>query len=294
MAYERLIYTNDRGDSVELSPYSIYHTNYKSDVTGASGINVDVQTLDVIGYAGGIYAGTRIGTRSITIKGYIKEVSRSVGGSYRRQLDRVFTPVGKGVLTYICDNVVRSIGCYVQNTIAWNEQKILPAYTIDLICPSPYWRDGGANQLVVLYGWAGLWTFPVDITAEDFEFSTVVTDSVDVVNQSDVECGMIVTFTADGGSVVGPYLENDSTGETVSIDYTIEDGDSIVLCTEFGNKSIRYISGDSITDIFAYADASQTVFPQLPVGLSEMSAGATSGDSYLSATISWQSAYLGV
>lgn len=294
MAYERLIYTNDRGDTVELSPYSIYHTNVKSDVTGLSGITADVQTLDVIGYAGGIYAGSRIGTRAITVKGYIKDVSRVSGGAYRRELNRVFTPVGKGILTYVCDNLVRSIGCYVQNTIAWDEKKVLPAYTVDLICPSPYWRDGGANQLITLYGWTGTWEFPADITAEDFTFSETVSGTVEVNNLSDVDTGMIVTFSASGGSVTGPSLTNETTGETVAVDYTISSGDSIVLCTEFGNKSLTYISGSTETDIFAYLSATGAAFPQLPAGLSEMSATADSGDSYMTVTVEWQSAYLGV
>ena len=38
MEYERLIYTNERGDSLELSVNSIFHCNVSKDVTGLSDV----------------------------------------------------------------------------------------------------------------------------------------------------------------------------------------------------------------------------------------------------------------
>ena len=38
MEYEKLIYTNERGESVEFSAASIYHCNVSKDVDGIAGV----------------------------------------------------------------------------------------------------------------------------------------------------------------------------------------------------------------------------------------------------------------
>ena len=38
MEYEKLIYTNERGESVEFSTASIYHCNVSKDVDGIAGV----------------------------------------------------------------------------------------------------------------------------------------------------------------------------------------------------------------------------------------------------------------
>ena len=38
MEYEKLTYTNERGESVELSTESVYHCNVSKDVEGIAGV----------------------------------------------------------------------------------------------------------------------------------------------------------------------------------------------------------------------------------------------------------------
>ena len=69
---EKLIYTNERGDSIEFSPASSYHVNFK-DVTGLSDVRNAIYSTNSMGQDGDTYLGYRIESRDIDIVGYIKE-----------------------------------------------------------------------------------------------------------------------------------------------------------------------------------------------------------------------------
>lgn len=49
MEYEKLTYTNERGESVELSTESVYHCNVSKDVEGIAGVTNVVYTTNSMG-----------------------------------------------------------------------------------------------------------------------------------------------------------------------------------------------------------------------------------------------------
>ena len=73
---EKLIYTNERGESIEFSPASSYHVNFK-DVTGLSDVRNAIYSTNSMGQDGDTYLGYRIESRDIDIVGHIKEAGQN-------------------------------------------------------------------------------------------------------------------------------------------------------------------------------------------------------------------------
>ena len=76
---EKLIYTNERGESIEFSPASSYHVNFK-DVTGLSDVRNAIYSTNSMGQDGDTYWG--IGSKAAILTSW--DTSRS-GTSKRRR-----------------------------------------------------------------------------------------------------------------------------------------------------------------------------------------------------------------
>ena len=55
MMYEKLVYTNERGESIELSVGSVYHCNVSKDVDGIAGVTNAVYSTNSMGQHGDTY-----------------------------------------------------------------------------------------------------------------------------------------------------------------------------------------------------------------------------------------------
>ena len=95
---EKLIYTNERGESIEFSPASSYHVNFK-DVTGLSDVRNAIYSTNSMGQDGDTYLGYRIESRDIDIVGYIKERDKQAAQNLRRKLNRILNPQYEATLT---------------------------------------------------------------------------------------------------------------------------------------------------------------------------------------------------
>ena len=294
MAYERLIYENSNGGTVELSPYSIYHTNVKSDVKGLSDVAAEVHTVSSIGQDGSDYVNSYIKQREITITGYIHNLSRSEGGELRRELDRILNPHLTGYLHYIHDDYERVIECHPENAPVWDQSKVLPKYTIDLICPNPFWSSIGSSNTAMIVGWDPQWEFEIKIIENNFVFGNRIQyQNVDVTNDGDVACGMEVRFIADTGPVTNPELQCVTTGEFLRIKTTLQTGDVLRVKTGYGQKSAVIRRGDTDINVFRYLDTDST-FIQLPPGTTRFDSAASLGYMDMLCDIIWSNAYLGV
>lgn len=67
---EKLIYTNERGESITFSHASIFHTN---EVSGLSDVRNEIYSINSMGQDGDTYLGNRIQSREIEIVGSIRE-----------------------------------------------------------------------------------------------------------------------------------------------------------------------------------------------------------------------------
>ena len=79
MEYEKLTYTNERGESIELSTESVYHCNVSKDVDGIAGVTNVVYSTNSIGQHGDTYVGQRIEARDHRHSGAYQHTGQAAG-----------------------------------------------------------------------------------------------------------------------------------------------------------------------------------------------------------------------
>ena len=133
---EKLIYTNERGESIEFSPASSYHVNFK-DVTGLSDVRNAIYITNSMGQDGDTYLGYRIESRDIDIVGYIKERDKQAAQNLRRKLNRILNPQYEATLTYVFGDFRRVIGCKIDDAPIFKRKPIFEQFTVSLSCLIP-------------------------------------------------------------------------------------------------------------------------------------------------------------
>lgn len=296
--YERLIYTNSIGESIEFSPYSVYHTNVTRDVTGLAEFNAQHVTVQNIDQDGETWLAGRVKSKQITVKGAIRYPSRAQASVCRQQLNHILNPKLSGTLTYVRDDFRRAIECH-PSALPFSHSKLLDEYSFTLDCPDPYWRQE-ARESNALSSWSKLWVWrningrkATYIEQGVFYFGRRQQDGyVDSVNIGDADAGALFVFVAND-DVSNPCITNLSTGEIIRVVTEMVVGDEITVDTRTGHKTVTLTRQHVTTDIFGQLDPASTFFP-LRVGSNLLQLSADSGVEDLDAYARYYPSYLGV
>lgn len=291
--YERLIYTNANGGSIEFSIYSDYYVNVSKDVTGISDIKNTIYSTSSMGQHGETFISQKINSRDIDITGYINRTDKDNMLTLRRAMQKILNPELDATLTYIYGNFVKVIDVKVDNAPVFKYSKVLEQFTVQFTCPSPFWRDETETRKDIA-SWIGSFKFAMEIPeAEGMEFGyrqpSVI---VDVYNEGDVKTGMRVAFKATG-TVKNPLLLNINTGEYIQVNATLAAGSTVIVNTEYGSKGATLDYDSSTVDYFRYIDVDST-FMQLEIGDNVFRYNAAEGLDALEVTIYYSPKYLGV
>jgi phage-related protein len=293
---ERLIFTNEHGESVEFSHASVY---YPTEVSGLSDIRSTAHTVSSMGQDGETYLGSRIESRDIEIVGVIKEQSREKAREYRRELGHVLNPHAAATLTYIYGDFTRVIDCHVNNAPFAPGGVIFKSFTVQLNCPNPFWREAD-DQRTEIAAWNGSLEFTEPDGLEIFE-SAVTWEIgyrqpsliVNAYNAGDVKSGMRIDFKATG-TVMDPSLLNIDTREFIQmIGCTLQAGDVISVFTHYGEKRVELKKNGQVTDASYYLDP-DSAYLQLEVGNNMFRYNAANNLDGLEVTIYHNNLYLGV
>jgi hypothetical protein len=111
-----------------------------------------------------------------------------------------------------------------------------------------------------------------------------------ITNNGDVPEPFIATLY---GPAINPTLINETTGEYIHLVYTLNIGESLVINTAFGNKTIVLNAGGNSTNGLQYLDPLSTFF-QLQVGDNLMNLHDDSGSSQLRCDVGKIDRYVGV
>lgn len=288
---EKLVYTNERGESIEFSHASIYHTN---EVTGLNDIRNAIYSYNSMGQDGDTFLGNRIESREIEIVGNIKDRAKETLIQRRRWLSHVLNPQLKAVLTYEYGEFKRVIDCRVDNAPIFKKNGIFQAFTIQLICLDPFWRDQTESREDIAT-WKGNIEFGIlEIPEEGFEMGYREPSLiVNVFNGGDVKAGVRIVFRATG-TVIAPELLNIDTGEYIKFNHlTLQSGDVLTVSTYFGKKEITIMRNGTLMDGFRYLDIDST-YIQLSVGDNLFRYDAESNRENLEVSIYHNNRYLGV
>lgn len=295
MEYEKLTYTNERGESIELSTESIYHCNVSKDVDGIVGVTNVVYSTNSMGQHGDTYVGQRIEARDIDIVGHINTRDKQQAYELRRQMLKVFNPELGGTLAYEFGGFKRVINCRLHGEPKVERKSVLQQFSIPLDCLNPFWREEDEEKEDIA-SWVAAWEFPCEIEKDNpqsmiygYRAESVI---VDCYNEGDVSTGMRVRFMALG-TVVNPIILNVDTEEFIKLNVTMQTGDTIEVNTKYGSKGATLIRDGEKTDCFRYVDVDST-FMQLAIGDNNFRYDAEGGVNLLEVSIFYNKEYLGV
>lgn len=285
---EKLIYENEHGDRLVFSHRSIYHT---VEVTGLSDVRNTIFRVNSMGQDGDSYVGSRIESREIEIVGSIRTPDRDKMREYRREMNRVLNPKYSATLTYEYGDFRRIIDCRTENAPIFSKKNILQDYTVQLLCPDPFWREEKVTE-DILAGWIGGFEFPVE-PHESWEIGSKPPLIVNVYNGGNIPTGMVVEFRAKWGTVTNPSIVNLETGEYIKFKINLAMGDVLTVNTGYSKKDAVLKSGNTETNVLKLMDAGST-FIQLAEGDNLFRCEAGSGADNLETVVYHNGLYLGV
>lgn len=233
------------------------------------------------------YIGTTVNKRNIIIKGAFKDDIVN----NRQKLYRMFPLKTIGTLYYYEESLERKIE-YTVESIKINEKGIHRHFQISLICSNPYFTDL-TNTIKSMATWTPKFKFLLRIPQDTgIKFGTKnVTSMVTIENDTNIDFGMTITFTAND-IVVNPSLFNVDSREELKIEKTMNAGDKIIVHTYRQDKNITYIPvstgiEENINNLMVYGSK----FLQIHRGSNTYRYNADDGENNLEAVIEYSNEY---
>ncbi|SDN79195.1 phage tail family protein [Acetanaerobacterium elongatum] len=288
---ERLVYTNQNGESVEFSHDSLYHTD---DVSGLADVRNTIYSVNSMGQDGDTYVGNRIESREIEIVGCIRSRKKEEMLALRRRLNKVLNPQLSATLTYSYGDFIRVIDCKANNAPVYAKPGVFAGFTVNLLCLDPFWRENAETKAAVA-SWLGSLEFETEIpmdTGMELGYREP-SRIVNVFNAGDVGTGIRAEFRATG-TVSNPEILNVDTGEYLRFNnLTLSAGDLLTVSTHYGRKVCTLKQNGAVTDALRYLDV-DSAFLQLVPGDNLFRYSATAGENNLEVSVYHNNKYLGV
>jgi hypothetical protein len=279
---EKLIYENERGQSIEFSVWSSF---FPDKVNGLDGLKNIIYSSKSMGQDGQTFIDSTLDIRDITIQGTLTKDK----DDNRQKLLSILNPKLSGKLTYINGSVKKYIRCIIDNAPIITEG-IYNKFLVSFYCPNPYWYDEEFKMDIAL--WKGDFEFPLELTSSGIELGHREPSLiVNIMNTGDVEAGIRVEFNALG-TVLNPSLFNVNTREFIKINKEMKAGEKIIITTGIGEKRIESLLNGITTNAMNYIDW-QSTFLQLHVGDNLLRYNADKNLDNLEVTIYYIPQYVG-
>ncbi len=269
-------------------------TSYKLvNIEGIERAELELNLVDNAHYDGSFLVSKRTRNRPISITADYKGLNKEIE---RKKLISFLNPKNKGVLIVNYAETEKAIEYEIEdfNCPLTNIHDDL-TFTVDLICPNPYWSDIAKNKVEIAL-WKGMFHFPLIIPKNKGIIMGLKQPSliVNVFNKGDVETGMIIEFRAKG-TLSNPSLFNVNTRESIKINKSMVAGEVIRVNTNYGEKRIENILNGVTTNILNLIDlGGGDTFLQLDVGDNLLRYDADINPSNLEINIYFSPKYLGV
>lgn len=254
------------------------------------------QTYKFINQTGVIVTSSTLETRQISITGWVVADSISTMNNRKKVLNGFVNPLQMiDIVTedgYKISGLPESSIKYPTNVKSNNE--IMCEFMITLFCPDPMFHLAKDN-ISNIATWLPKFHFPLIIPKDKGIIMGLRSPSliVNVNNNGHIECGMTITFTANG-TVVNPSLVNVTTQEELKIIKTMQNGESITINTNDNNKYVDFSFGGITEAAFQYLDFENSVFLKLQKGDNLLRYNADEGLDNLNVKIVYSPAYLEV
>lgn len=166
------------------------------------------------------------------------------------------------------------------------------AVQISVLCNDPYLYAIGLITADISNR-VNCYKFPLNFPKQGIKMAQLVSNrKTRVVNFGEVDTGLIITLTADE-FIENPVIYNEDTGEFFKLKNTLAYGESIVIDTRRGKKSVKkYIDGTEYNIIGSLVYGS--TWHQLKVGANNFVYSADSNPNNLYVTFSYNNLYKGI
>lgn len=275
---------NHFGEVLNLSTSSKY-TLYK--ITGLQPPASAVNTSNNATSDGVTINSVRVGKRNIVL--YIAlegDVERNRINLYKYfPLKQTVTIYFKNSSRDVCiEGTVELINCdfFVKKQVV----------QVSIICPQPYFK--AINDVVSYFSdVSALFQFPFSISGTGVELSAITTNiRKSIINAGDVASGMLIELYAIG-TVVNPIIYDVLKRTHIKLTCTMEAGDTIVINTNHGQKSITRVRAGVSSNIMGCMYPSSS-WLTLEAGDNVFTYDCEAGNSNLQITVTTPVLYGGV
>lgn len=236
-----MIVENEKGEQLQLT------NNPDYDVLSVEGTNppkADINTVIMSGFDGSKFNSSRLSERNLVITLNICQPIEE----NRINLYKYFRVKHKVRIYY----QIGSRNAYVDGRVESFENSPftqLQQPQISVICPEPYWKE--LNELIVNFSnTINLFSFPFSIESQGIEFSRIEHFSQAIINTGDVATGGIIRFYA-AAQVSKPVFHNYTNDTFFGLDMDLYEGDSVIINTQKGEKSLTLLRGGMTLNILS-------------------------------------------
>lgn len=249
------------------------------EVTGVGAIG-QINTQSTAGRNGSVKVSHNTPERNIVIKFRIRGGADAERVQY--DIPRICETGLAATLTMHARTCSSRIDCICESANIEPNQKPPMLGFITLRCPDPFFH-ALIDNLEVIAGSLSYFKFPFTFPPEPFYISKRQESVFKEINNTGVsDTALEIKFYAKA-RVVNPYLENVDTGEKMQLNFTMEQGDEVIITTGEDNKRITLIRDGEETNIINYKKFPFYFF-QLTAGKNLFKFGADSGVNSLEIT----------
>ncbi|WP_317982814.1 phage tail family protein [Romboutsia faecis] len=230
-------------------------------ITGLSETKAEHTTTKYINQDGEKYEKSNLNKKEIVIKFLLIGNSHEDYINYRNKILRVINPkAGEGELIYSYGDIQRSIKLVPDEspTMPIKSNTKFAECEVVLLAHDPYMKD------VMEYGeeictWVGGMSFKFSLP---LSFKKRGETKQNIYNNGHVETPIKIYFK---GPANNPCVINHSTGEFIKVNRELTSDDTLIINTEFSNKTVEIERNGVRTNAFNYIDLDSTFF-KLRVG----------------------------
>jgi hypothetical protein len=283
--HEKIIYENDRGQSVEIEHSFPF---FLQKIEGVDGTSASITKTKGIGQDGTTISNVTLRDRPLSILGSIKGETKEDLAALRAELLQVFNPKVRGWMQYEYGDIVRQIRCQVEEAPVFSKKMRSFRYQdfiINLIAPNPYWI--GKTDDAEMSAWIGGLSFPLSFP---MSFS-VRGKQIAVTNAGDVDTPVHIDFY---GPATNPKVSNLTTEQFIRVKKELLEGEKLRISTEYGRKRVELIDAEGvITNAMHYIDLASE-FWSLEPGKNALLYEADTGEEQAKVKIIWKNRYTGI
>lgn len=229
-------------------------------------VGVTHNTLQYSRQVGKIISETVIGTRDVSISGWIIGDTIDEINKKKKLLSTISNPL---------DDIIIEAGdwqikCKPSSNVTYSKtypenNEVACKFLLQFFCPYPLFESTKTYGRKMTED-EGMFKFPLVLPSTGVIMSTrKLTASSKIINTGSVEVGCEINLRALS-TVNNPKIFNVNTGESLQINKRMVTGEEIIITTTKGSRNIvGGIVGEPKTNYFSYLDFDSTWF-QLPVG----------------------------